>query len=302
MTAPVRRSIAAAALAALLASAVGLQLLRDRWYGEPQPADSLLYVRSPETMKRLALSYSALLADVYWIRAVQYYGGRRLSRDPKRNYDQLYPLLDITTSLDPMFNIAYRFGAVFLSEPFPGGAGRPDQAIALLEKGFRLNPARWQYLYDIAFVHYWSRQDFAAASEWFRKAADVPGSPWWVRSMAAVTAAQGGNRRASRLLWRIQLENAESEWVRTNAIERLRQLDAMDQIDELTWASRQFASRRGRFAESWDELARAGLIRGTPADPTGVPYRLDPQTGVVSLAPESTLNPLPAGARGRSEP
>lgn len=291
--------LAAMALAGLLASAIGLQLLRDRWYGAPQPADSLLYVRSPEAMKRLALSYSALLADVYWIRAVQYYGGKRLSKDPHRTFDQLYPLLDIATSLDPRFNIAYRFGAIFLSEPFPGGAGRPEQAIALLEKGFRLNPKRWEYLYDIAFVHYWHGQDYATAAEWFQKAADVPGSPWWVRSMAAVTAAKGGNREASRLLWRIQLEQGETEWVRKNAVERLQQLDAMDQIDELTWASRLFASRHGRFASSWDDLAQAGLIRGRPVDPTGQPYRLDSRTGVVSLSPDSTLNPLPTGERGR---
>jgi len=294
-----RAWIAGSALAALLGSAVGLQLLRDRWYGEPQPGDALLYVRSPEAMRRLALSYSALLADVYWIRAVQYYGGRRLARDPKGSYDQLYPLLDIATSLDPMFAIAYRFGAVFLSEELPGGAGRPDLAIALLEKGWRSNPAGWQYPYDIAFVHYWTRQDFAAAAEWFAKAADVPGAPWWVRSMAAVTAARGGNRQASRALFRVQLETAESEWVRRNAIERLQQLDAMDQIDALTWASRQFASRHGRFARSWDELAREGLVRGRPVDPAGLPYVLDPETGVASLSPQSTLNPLPTGARGR---
>ena len=297
MTRRVRASIAGVGLAALLASAVGLQVLRDRWYGEPEPADSLLYIRSPETMKRLSLSYSAVLADVYWIRAVQYYGSRRLMDAAARNYDQLYPLLDIATSLDPQFNIAYRFGAVFLSEAFPGGAGRPDQAVALLEKGYRQNPTRWQYLYDIAFVHYWTNQDFVKAAEWFQKAADVPGSPWWVRSMAAVTAAQGGNRRASRLLWQIQLENAESEWVRSEAKRRLQQLDAMDQIDALTDASRQFASRHGRIAGSWRELAQAGLIRGEPADPTGTPYVLDQQTGVVSLSPESSLHPLPTGAR-----
>jgi hypothetical protein len=250
-------------------------------------------------MRRLALSYSELLADVYWVRAVQYYGRNRLSSDPGRDYEDLYPLLDIATSLDPMFNIAYRFGAVFLSEPFPGGAGRPDLAIALLQKGFRLNPTRWQYPYDIAFVYYWTNQDFAAAHEWFRQAADVPGAPWWVRSMAAVTAAKGGNRQASRLLWQIQLENAESEWVRQEGVRRLQQLDAMDQIDALNEASRAFASRTGRSATGWEELGRAGLVRGLPLDPTGVPYALDGHTGVVSLSPGSTLNPLPTGERTR---
>ena len=61
---------------------------------------------------------------------------RRTSK-ASQTYPLLYPLLDLTTTLDPRFNIAYRFGAIFLAEPYPGGPGRPDLAIALLEKGLR---------------------------------------------------------------------------------------------------------------------------------------------------------------------
>ena len=62
------------------------------------------------------------------------------SRTRERRYDLLYPLLDLATTLDPRFTIGYRFGAIFLAEPHPGGAGRPDQAIALLKKGVAFNP------------------------------------------------------------------------------------------------------------------------------------------------------------------
>ena len=34
----------------------------------------------------------------------------------------------MATGLDPYFNIAYRFGAIFLSESKPDGPGRPDLA------------------------------------------------------------------------------------------------------------------------------------------------------------------------------
>ena len=102
-------------LATLVVAFVGVQVWRDRVYGEPAPGDSVLYVRSGEALRRLSLSFSPLLADVYWVRAVQYYGGTRLSASTTRRYDLLYPLLDITTSLDPRFNIAYRFGSIFLA-------------------------------------------------------------------------------------------------------------------------------------------------------------------------------------------
>src|SRR5207248_2981851 len=83
------------------------------------------------------------------------------------------------------FNIAYRFGAIFLAEPYPGGPGRPDLAIELLQKGLRERPGKWEYMEDIAFVHYWYNHDYIAASDWFRKASELPEAPWWLRSMAA---------------------------------------------------------------------------------------------------------------------
>ena len=120
-------------IAFLMAAVVGLQAARERYAGLPAAsADNLLYVRSPEAMRRLALSYDSLLADIYWIRAVQHYGGTRLSSDPDKRYDLLYPLLDLATSLDPRFNIAYYYGSTFLAEAPPGGPGRPDLAITLL--------------------------------------------------------------------------------------------------------------------------------------------------------------------------
>ena len=142
-------------------SAVLLHVGRDRWFQlEPVHAQTLLHVRSPEALRRIALEFDAVAADVYWIRAIQHYGGERLAPSGvSRNYERLYPLLDMTTSLDPYFNIAYRFGAIFLSEPYPGGPGRPDLAIALLRKGIAAQPTRWTYYHDIGLVHYWALQD-----------------------------------------------------------------------------------------------------------------------------------------------
>jgi len=104
---------------ALGAAVVGLQAAHERAGGPlTRPTEALLYVRSPAMMTRMALSYDMLLADIYWIRAVQHYGGTRLSAGPDTRFDLLYPLLDLTTSLDPHFRVAYLFGAIFLSAPF----------------------------------------------------------------------------------------------------------------------------------------------------------------------------------------
>jgi tetratricopeptide (TPR) repeat protein len=296
-TTPVRPLAFGLVLAALVASFVLVEVWRDRVYGEPAPGDSVLYIRSGDAARRIALSFRPLASDLYWIRAVQYYGGTRRSASTSKNYELLFPLLDIATSLDPRFNIAYRFGSIFLAEGYPGGAGRPDQAVALLEKGFRANPDRWQYLQDIGFVYYWSVGDYLRAAQAFEKAAAVPGAPWWLKSLAAVTRTEGGDRRSSRVLWQALRESADNEWLRNSATMRLAQLDALDAMDQLTAIVASYQARTGQFPVSWGALVRARLLAGVPADPTGVPYILDPTTGAVSLAPVSRLNPLPVGAK-----
>jgi tetratricopeptide (TPR) repeat protein len=295
---PSRTSLAVGVLTCglLLASVVGLQAVREA-AAPPQVAASLLYVRSPEFMKRAVLSYDALAADLYWIRAVQHYGRTKLAPGTRKDYELLFPLLDLTTSLDPNFNLAYRFGGIFLAEPAPGGAGRPDQAIALLEKGLKVQPNHWEFAQDIGFVYYWWVRDYERAASWFTRAAAMPGAPKWMPSLAAVTLAEGGNRAMSRRLWEEMLRGEELEWLRSQAQFRLRQLDAMDQIDTLERVVALYA-QRGTLPRGWIDLGRAGLLQRVPVDPDGFAYQLNPVTGDVTVDPSSTINPLPA--RGRS--
>ena len=254
-----RRVLTPVLLVLLMASAVGLQAMRERGGELPAGQDGLLYVRSPEALRRMSLSYHSILADVYWIRAVQVYGDTKLGRTADRSYGLLYPLLDLTTSLDPYFDVAYQFGALFLAEQPPAGPGRPDQAVTLLEKGLRAQPDDWRLHQAIGFVHYWSYQDYAAAADWFRRGSQLTGAPVWMGPLAAVTLAEGGNRKASRLIWQQILQSVSDEWFRKEADRRLKQLDAMDQLDTLTRVVATFEARQGRVPASWAELTRAGL-------------------------------------------
>jgi tetratricopeptide (TPR) repeat protein len=282
-----------ASLVLMLTVAVALQLVRDRAFAYAVVDKPVLYVSNPEVMRRAALSYSALLADAYWIRAIQHYGGERQKPLWARRFDLLYPLLDLTTTLDPRFNIAYRFGAIFLAEERPGGAGRPDQAIALLKKGIAFNPGKHEYYHDIGFIYYWHLRDYEQAADWFGRGGDLPGAPFWLKSYAAVMLSRGGDRQASRALWTQIGQNEESPWLRTTAQLRLAQLDALDQIDLLKRIVDDYAKRTGRRAESWEQLAAAGAVGGLPVDPSGTPYRLNAETGDIGVAEESPLWPLP---------
>jgi len=292
----VRSFAGVAALAlVLLAAAARIEAAREARYPPREENPQILYVRSGSVLRRLAGAYAPLAADLYWIRAIQYYGGHKLRQGPTNtgdSYELLYPLLELTTSLDRHFNIAYRFGSIFLSEPYPNGAARPDLAIKLLEKGLRERPEKWEYLQDIGFVHYWYDHDYRAAAEAFDRAADVPGAPWWLRSLAATTMAKGGDRQSSRLMWQAILQSAEVDFQRKDAEHRLLQFRALDEIDALQRAVDDYGRRTATRPTEWAALARAGVLRGVPIDPTGEPYLLTSE-GKVRLSNASTLGPLP---------
>lgn len=279
------------ALALLCAGAVGAQAALDGAFRSFEPARSVLWVRAPAVMDRLVLGFDALAADAYWIRAVQYYGSTRLSKQPDKNYDLLYPLLDMTTTLDPDFTIAYRFGAILLSEPMPNGPGRPDQAIALLEKGIRQTPERWEYYHDAGFVEYWWRRDNERAAEWLVRASRVPDAPEWLAPVAATMLVEGGARESARDMW-LRMADSDQEWMRQAGQRGLMRLDAERAVEELQAVVNRFYDDAGRFPASWQELARAGRLRGIPLDPSGEPYALDPVSGAVDVAPGSALYPL----------
>jgi len=306
-----RPAVASIVALVLLAGAARLQALRERWYPPALEEETAMYLRSADAVRRISGPYAPIAADLYWIRTIQYYGGlkHRLKPEWRRDreapppqpaaspaaaddrYALLYPMLDITTTLDPHFNIAYRFGAIFLAEPYPSGPGRPDLAIALLQKGLRDRPDKWEYMEDIAFVHYWYDHDYLSASQWFDKGAAVPGAPWWLRSMAATTRARGGDRAASRLMWEAIRQTTEIPWLRQDAEQKLGQLRALDEIDALQRVIDQAKARSGELPPDWESLVRARVLRGIPVDPAGTPYELTPE-GRVRLSSSSRLYPL----------
>jgi hypothetical protein len=287
-------AVFAAGAAICFAGAVALHAMEDRWAPKPDvDRPELLYVRSPAVARRAAFRYQGVAADVYWIRTLQHFGQEHLAPPPHvRSYGLLYPLLDLTTTLDPYFSIAYRFGAIFLGEPYPGGPGRPDLAVTLLQKGLRAQPAKWQYMQDLGFVYYWHLRDYRSAATWFRRAAEVPGAPNWLKPLEAVTLAEGGHRSASRMLWQ-QLAQSEEEWLRDAAKLRLAQLDAMDAIDALHGPVERFRQQHPGESVTWQKLAGARLLPGVPLDSSGTPFLLDPATGYITVARESKLFPLP---------
>jgi tetratricopeptide (TPR) repeat protein len=234
--------------------------------------EEVLYFNSPKWVKRLSLGYDGLLADIYWTRAVQYFGSQHVVGGA--DYKLLAPLLEITTALDPKLVVAYEFGANFLSPKPSEGAGQPDKAVALVEYGIRHNPDNWRLYYDLGFIYYWDLKDYARASEAFERGTKAPNAHPVLRVLAAQMAQHAGEIETSRMLWQAAYATTQDDMIRKNAVAHLRALKVDEDITQLEKMVAAYREHTGTSPSSFNVLIGAGMLPGVPVDPDGKPYKL----------------------------
>jgi tetratricopeptide (TPR) repeat protein len=246
--------------------------------------EEVLFVSSPKMVRHLSLGYEGLLADIYWTRAVQYFGGRHAER--ASHYHLLAPLLAITTTLDPHLVVAYQFGANFLSPKPPNGAGMPDKAIELVEYGIRNNPDDWKLYYELGFVYYMDMKDYGRAAEAFARGSQVPNAHPFLKVLAAQMAQHAGDTQMARVLWTTTYETSQDKQIRGNAIAHLRAIKVEDDVTKLQELVGQYGQKTGQLPTSMSDLVAAGLLRAIPVDPTDRAYKLTPQGRVEVQVPD----------------
>jgi tetratricopeptide (TPR) repeat protein len=274
-------AIFAAVLVTALAASVLVLRRVDQLRGSAT-LEEVLYVPSAKILKRMSLGYDGLLADVYWTRAVQYFG-RKLEVRPKE-YNLLAPLLDITSELDPHLVVAYQFGSIFLSQRPPEGAGQADKAVALVERGIRENPNEWRLYYNLGWIEY-DRKDYAAASSAFERGSKVPGAAPAMAVMAAAVAQHGGEIQTARLLWTQLYNTTVSRSIRVNAIKHLEALRVDEDVASLEQVLQRYEQSFGHYPATWAELRASGWS-GSNIDPLGQAYVLKPDGRVEVQDPD----------------
>jgi len=277
--------VAAIVVPVLLVSVVALQRGIDSRRNILEKQSDELLIQSGPLLKRLSLGYDALLGDLYWTRAVQYYGAKLPTSD--RDFHLLAPLLDVATTLDPNLIPAYHFGAFFLSEK-QGGAGRPDLAVDLVKKGIAANPNNTQISADLGFLYYMRLKDYQKAAAAYLETSKIPGASQLFKVLAARIASRGGALDTSRMIWSEVYETTQDEQVKKRALEALKGLKAQSDEMQLDQLAETYRSRLGRYPQSTRELVEAAMIKGIPLDPDGFPYVFGPD-GKSQLDPKSTV-------------
>jgi tetratricopeptide (TPR) repeat protein len=254
-------------------------------------------------VRGFALGSEGLIADWYFMRALQYIGGKML-KNPEMDIDLndlrplnprlLYPLLQNATDLDPHFIAAYSYGAIVMP------AIEPNQAIELAKKGVANNPDSWRLYQHLGYI-YWKLGRFQEAADAYERGSKVPGAAPFMTLIAAAMKTEGGSRETARTIYRQMLETTDDEQVRITADRRLKQIDSLDERDVIDSALMAFKEKNGRcphsLADVLPSLADAPTHGGRDlridkdrnlVDPSGAPYLLNSEKCQAILDPEKT--------------
>lgn len=180
--------------------------------GKIPPAEvdfNMLFVPPRALVQGLASGYENVAADGLWLGLIQYYGDRVMMKYDDRKFENLEPMLDLITDLDPRFYFAYWLGGWAL-----GDNGQSAAALKLLEKGERLNPNDYQYPYLEGFIDFLFDKNYARAAKDFQRAADMPNAERFARTMAARMLQKQGLDEQALSIWTSLYQHAPDKATR----------------------------------------------------------------------------------------
>lgn len=209
------------------------------------------------------LGLKTVLADYFWLDAIQYYGGWR----EDHNYQKLADYLKLTTELDPKFSYPYAFSALVLPSE------NIQEGYTIAEKGVSENLNDWQIPYFLATSYHLYKEDKALASKYFDIAARTPGAPDNLSYVSAAYNSAPNNRSTALTIWQAIYDNSTDPEARDRAKNYIYHFELMNFYDE---AAAKYQQKNGSWPQTPEDLINGGIVVSLPADPFGfIFYYLD---------------------------
>lgn len=288
-----------------LGASIALQRWIDGQRGVGSAVEDALYISSGKALKRASLGFDGLLADLYWLRTIQYFGSKSQQLKGEINIGNvnewrlglLEPLINITTELDPNYVSAYRFGSLFLPDI------NPDSAIKLAQRAIVDNPNDWRLQQDLGFI-FWKLKRYDEAGAAYLQGSRLPDAPKWMEQMAAIMRANGGDRETARQMFLRIYETTDDPTVKKTSLGRLQSYQAEDEVAFLNRLLTSYREQKGHCPASLSNLTRSLQPNAlqqlkqakmsfdeslVPLDPHGFAYAFDVTACSVALAHDSTI-------------
>lgn len=240
------------------------RLLHEKAYSLRPPKSGII--------KSLSLGHEVLVADIYWMRAIQYYA---VMTDLGRIPEDLYYLSDFITDLDPRFMYAYYSTGLVLSIE----NGNHEHIKAILEKGKKALPDSWRIPFQLGIALYFLMEDYEGAADNLDYASKVKDYKPYA-FLAARIRAEGGNPLTSISFLQSQLKDTKDEYWRGKITRHIQELWVSVHLNFLDEKLKAFHDSTGAYASQWRELYDAGIMKPSemPVEPFGGKYIIDEET------------------------
>lgn len=163
------------------------------------------FVPAPRAVDFASLGFDAILADYYWLQAVQVAGAQEIIDEETAGH--LGRLVDVVTTLNPHVDHPYRFAAVWMTH----SEEQVRFANQLLERALAHHPEEWRNYFYLGFNLFFYLGDFEGAAEALEVATRLPGAPDYLPRLVARLKSQQGDIDVAEVFLRQLLETTTDE-------------------------------------------------------------------------------------------
>jgi hypothetical protein len=230
----------------------------------------LLIFPKPAVLKMASLGHKNLVADYYWLKAIQYLGSCLiLQLKPVR----LYQYADFITDIDPKFFEAYYYPAVVMTIDRID----PLHNIALLEKGRKNLPEKGEIAYLLGFGYYYFMGERLKAAQNLKEAARLRNYAPYAILASRILAEDNNPELSLSILNELANDPKLANWS-ASMNQMMAGLKQQKILDQLNQKIAEYENLKHRYPEKLEELVSAGLLSSLPQDPLGGEFFINPQT------------------------
>ncbi|WP_434347839.1 ABC transporter [Myxococcus virescens] len=225
-----------------------------------------------ELLEIVGAAQKTLLADFYWLQAIQQVGRANTATE----YRDVYFYADLATDLDAKFRYVYEWGAI--TTPFNLGREQwvnVDLSSQLLIKGLTAFPDDRRFLFQLAYNKMTYDGDHAAAADLLMRMSTFPDTPRYLAQLATRLYAQAGNFDTGLQMAEMLRDGAEDDESRAFYEHRIKEILRERVLTQIDGAIKAYEQARGERPKKVSVLVGAGYLKQMPVDPLEGQFFID---------------------------
>ncbi|WP_255217441.1 ABC transporter [Myxococcus sp. AM010] len=225
-----------------------------------------------ELLEVLGAAQKPLLADFYWLQAIQQVGRANTATE----YRDVYFYSDLATDLDAKFRYVYEWGAI--TTPFNLGREQwvnVDLSSRLLTKGLAAFPDDRRFLFQLAYNKMTYDREYKAAADLLMRLSKLPDTPPHLPQLATRLYAQAGHFDMGLQMAQMLLDGAEDEESRAFYVHRIKELLRERVLTQIDAAIEAYQKEHGERPKAVPVLVSTGFLKQMPMDPLEGQFFID---------------------------